>query len=125
MDKKKADIILVFALIILGAGGLLIFRYMSDNGSDDAAAMRLEITMDGESLYSERVDKMDLPFTFETETKNGGKNIFTVDMDENGKIGASCIYADCPDKICMDTGRITLRGETIVCLPHRVTAGLY
>ena len=28
--------------------------------------------------------------------------------------------ADCPDKLCVKTGRISKTGETIVCLPHRV-----
>ena len=29
-------------------------------------------------------------------------------------------YADCPDELCVHTGRIRNTGETIVCLPHRV-----
>jgi hypothetical protein len=28
--------------------------------------------------------------------------------------------ADCPDKLCEKTGKISKNGETIVCLPHRV-----
>ncbi|MBO5459907.1 MAG: NusG domain II-containing protein [Lachnospira sp.] len=29
-------------------------------------------------------------------------------------------YADCPDELCVHTGKIRNTGETIVCLPHRV-----
>ena len=29
--------------------------------------------------------------------------------------------ADCPDKICVKTGRISRSGQSIVCAPHRVT----
>lgn len=29
-------------------------------------------------------------------------------------------YADCPDELCVHTGRIRNTGETIVCIPHRV-----
>ena len=28
--------------------------------------------------------------------------------------------ADCPDKVCVRTGKIRWEGETIVCLPHRL-----
>ena len=27
--------------------------------------------------------------------------------------------ADCPDKVCVKTGKIKKPGQTIVCLPHR------
>ena len=45
----------------------------------------------------------------------GGSNIVTI---ENG--GVTMTDADCPDKLCVKTGRISKTGETIVCLPHRV-----
>lgn len=37
---------------------------------------------------------------------------------KNGK--ASMIKADCPDKICVNHVAISKKGETIVCLPHKV-----
>lgn len=45
----------------------------------------------------------------------GGSNMIVVD--------GSSVYmkeADCPDKICVHTGKISRTGETIVCLPHRI-----
>lgn len=30
-------------------------------------------------------------------------------------------YADCPDKTCMHRGKISAVGESITCLPNRVT----
>ena len=44
-----------------------------------------------------------------------GENILVI---EDG-----CAYireADCPDKVCVRTGKIRYEGETIVCLPHRL-----
>ena len=34
------------------------------------------------------------------------------------------IYADCPDKICMHTGRISKSGQSIVCAPNRVVVSI-
>ena len=33
---------------------------------------------------------------------------------------ASMAKADCPDKICVNHAAISKKGETIVCLPHKV-----
>ena len=34
--------------------------------------------------------------------------------------GIACIWADCPDQVCVKTGTVKLPTETIVCLPHRM-----
>ncbi len=47
-----------------------------------------------------------------------GKNILTV-KDGNAYMS----FADCPDKVCVSTGKATpLR--SVVCLPHRVTVSV-
>lgn len=33
--------------------------------------------------------------------------------------GAWVSHSDCPDKICVDTGKITKVGQTVVCVPFR------
>ena len=33
-------------------------------------------------------------------------------------------YSDCPDKICVHTGKINKNGESIVCLPAKVTVSI-
>ena len=39
--------------------------------------------------------------------------------------GTVCIAdADCPDRTCMRMGAISRAGETLVCLPHRLTITL-
>lgn len=47
---------------------------------------------------------------------NNGTNILKI---ENGE--AYLIYADCPDKTCVKKGKIRYVGESIVCLPNKIT----
>lgn len=37
---------------------------------------------------------------------------------KDGKVRVQ--YADCPDKVCVRTGWVSMPGEIIVCLPYRI-----
>ena len=47
---------------------------------------------------------------------NGGTNVLVI---ENGTAFLS--YSDCPDHTCERTGKIRYAGQTIVCLPNRLS----
>ena len=47
---------------------------------------------------------------------NGGTNVLRI---ENGE--AFLISADCPDLLCVKQGKIRYKGQTITCLPNRLT----
>ena len=47
---------------------------------------------------------------------NNGTNVLKI---ENGE--AFLIYADCPDKTCVKTGKIRYVGESIICLPNKIS----
>ena len=51
---------------------------------------------------------------------NGGTNVLRI---ENGK--AYLISADCPDHLCVHQGKIDQHGETITCLPNRLTVTVF
>ena len=124
--RKKNDVILIALLIAAAAlcffakGGTLNNFTTSDKAAD--VDLRLVITVDNKEVYSEPAEALKLPKEIKIEGAEGGSNIFVIDKDSEGKIGVCCTEADCPDKTCVRTGRISVPDQPIVCLPHRVTA---
>lgn len=107
MDRSgktwRRDLVLVLALLAV-AGILLLVTSGREKGGD----VRVEVDGELEGIYP-----LDENGTF---TLNGGTNILVI---EDG-----CAYmkdADCPDRLCVRQGRISRRGETITCLPNRLT----
>jgi hypothetical protein len=109
MDGKrsiKKDIILLCALAAAGliiAGAVLLF---SQGGSTVAVRVNGSITAQYPLSSSTRT---------ELEGEGGGHNLLVI---ENGE--AWIESADCPDGLCIRTGRISRTGQSIVCLPHKL-----
>ena len=107
-DKKKFknDIILVAIIVLVATVGLFLLNIFKIEGSFAV------IKIDGKE--TERY-----PLSVNTEvvieTENDGKNTLVI---EDGK--AFIKDATCPDKICEGHNKISFKGETIVCLPHKV-----
>jgi hypothetical protein len=51
---------------------------------------------------------------------NGGTNVLRI---KDGK--AYLTSASCPDHLCVKQGKIDQTGETITCLPNRLTVTVY
>ena len=105
-EKKKYiyDIILVSALILISV--LLLIVFMSTRKSGNIAVVEVDGSLFGEYPLSENG-------VFEL---NGGTNILVI---ENGD--AYLNYSDCPDHTCEKTGRVRYVGQTIVCLPNKLS----
>lgn len=124
--KKRNDIILIAVIIIaaalwfcIGSGSLRRIGIFGSGNSSDASVV---ITVNDKEVYKERADKIKLPAELDIDGYSGGHNVFVIDSDDSGNIVISCIEADCPDKICVETGQVSTPDQPIVCLPHRVTA---
>lgn len=102
-----ADLILILVLVL---AGILLSAWIFY--PDHAEAAYVEVRQNGNVIMTLPLDKD----TEKTITNNDGRtNTFhireqSVVMDD----------ADCGDKTCVNTGKISRTGESIVCLPHRL-----
>jgi hypothetical protein len=104
---KKMDILLIVVLLVVTIAAFLIIQFAVKK--DGAVAI---IKVDGVKQYELPLDQ---DTTVEVDGYQHGKNIVVIKNK-----GVTMTEADCPDKICVNTGTIHKTGETIVCLPHRV-----
>lgn len=81
----------------------------------------LNLTKDSGSFVKVSIDgkltdtyDLSVDATYEITGYDGGKNTLVIKDHE-----AYMTEADCPDQVCVKTGKIHRVGESIVCLPHR------
>lgn len=102
---KKGDFVViacVAAAILLSCAVFFIPR-----GTGDTVVIK----KDNEVLYS-------LPLSEDRTLELGGN---TVEI-KNGKV--RMIWADCENQLCVSQGEISGAGETIICLPHKVSVAV-
>ena len=105
ISKKQiiADLILVFVILTTALSVYLFVESSREAGSyaevllDGGRVAKFALSEDGEYVL------------------NGGTNTLVI---EDGR--AFIVRADCPDKTCERSGRISLVGERIICLPNKL-----
>lgn len=99
-DKHLILGILIFTILI---AGIFCFR---------GIGKEVIISRDGEELYRfSLVEEAHLSL----EAEPGQTNEVEI---HGGQVFVSS--ASCPDQICVHQGKISKKGETIVCLPHKL-----
>lgn len=111
MKVKRADIVFISFLILLGIG-LSVGIYMPRTGSGS----RVEVRIDGDTTASYLLASDHTETIF---TPDGGSNTMQI---RNGV--AYMTAADCHDKVCVGMHGISKPGETIVCLPHKLVLAI-
>ena len=103
---RKADIVLFIALILFGAA-LAVPAFLWHDSGDT-----VKISLNGKEFgtYSLAEDKE------VTVEKDGHVNKV---MIKDGKVWMKS--ASCKNQICVHTGKISNAGQSIVCLPNRVS----
>ena len=108
MNRKHTtlvrDTLLIITLLLIGIILLFVLRGQSNEGSyviimyQNEEKARFSLTSDG--IYD----------------INNGKNRIEI---LGGKVRMT--YADCPDELCIRQGWIEYDGQSIICLPNKIT----
>ena len=102
--RYKKEVIITSLLLLISVISLIAVSVFMPVGA------RVEVRLDGELIA-------EYPLSENGEySLLDGANILVI---EDGK--AYMKDANCPDRVCVITGKISLVGETVVCLPHRLS----
>ena len=104
LSKYKKEIIMTASFLLIALISLLIITATRKTGS------YAEVYISDELVAEYPLDE-----DGEYNLKDG--NVLLVIKDGSAYIE----YSDCPDKVCVKTGRISRSGERIVCLPNKLT----
>lgn len=104
----KRDLILIGAILALILAAFGIMSLVKEDGA------YVVVRVDGKQVAEYSLSK-----DGEYEL-NGGTNILKI---EDGK--AFLTSANCPDHLCVNQGKIDQSGETITCLPNKLTVTVY
>ena len=104
MNKRRIADALVVAFFL--SISLLLFLFL--RGGKEGSEVRVMVEGKEIGVYSLSKDG--------EYSLNGGTNTLII---KDGK--AYMTDADCPDKLCVRQGKISRNGETITCLPNKLT----
>ena len=102
---KKADIILIVAILTLTLSGIAVFALTKQTGS-------YAVITSGSSVYG------CYPIDHNCTIKVNYGDDYNIVSIKNGKVTVS--ESTCRDKICVNHAAISSVGESIVCLPDKL-----
>ena len=105
---KKTDFIIIVLILVIAAAMWFVYKNRFSN-----VAAKAEIY-----YYSTLVETIDM--------RNKSERTFSIAQNENvvflldndGNI--QFIKSDCPDKVCVNTGKIHMVGQSAACLPNGI-----
>ena len=105
--KRRNDLLLIAGLLLAAA---LVWLLVRPGGAGAWAV----VTVDGE-------ERARYPLDVDRTVTLGGED-YNVLHIAGGEV--SVIEANCGDHTCVRTGAVSRKGETIVCLPHRLVVSV-
>lgn len=110
--KNKKNIIAMLILLFISIICAISFYYIKNSNKDGSIA---NIYLDGK-LYKS-IDLSEVKESYEIEINDDKDHANIIKVEPNG---ISIVEADCPDKVCINTGVIRDGSLPIICLPNKV-----
>ncbi len=110
LEKKlflKNDIYLIAGLLLVLVVFTAILILSGKSGKE------VVVSVDGKTVATFPLDE---DLTYEIKGYQGGSNLLVISGGE-----AYLTSASCPDHLCINMGKISRAGQSIICLPNRVT----
>jgi hypothetical protein len=105
----KADKVLIVILLLLSFVGVALSIFIFPLAADQVA----EVTLNGKLIKT-----IPLKMGYQQEFRVGTEEEYDIIKVENGYIWVE--EANCPDQLCVRTGKISHIPQQIVCLPYRM-----
>lgn len=102
--KYRLDVIVIASILLVAIAVVAVSHFTAEAGA------YVEVALNGNTIgkYPLGLDGV--------YSLNSGTNTLTV---KNGEAYMS--YSSCPDHTCENTGKISFVGQTIICLPNRIS----
>lgn len=104
--QHRNDMVLIIAVLFLAAAIFVVYNFLYGQ-----AGNQVVVTVDGKEYATLFLDEEK---ELEIKTKNGVNKLQIKDGY------ADMVDADCADRLCVNQKKISKKGETIICLPHKI-----
>ncbi|MBQ7005771.1 MAG: NusG domain II-containing protein [Clostridia bacterium] len=104
---RYGDFIIVAAVLVIS---IMLFIFSFSDGESLVA----QVSLDGEAVRQVRLYEL----TEKESIRVGGCEIL-LERD-----GVTFLSSECPDKLCVNRGKLKKAGDTMACVPERVTVTL-
>ena len=112
----KRELYLVLTILLLVCGCTIVNQVLF---SEPGATVEISIIADDSTKTVLETFDLSQDTTYTISSEPHGVNILNI---QDGKAWIS--EADCPNQDCVKQGKISMNGEMLVCLPHRITVSI-
>ena len=107
MKRHKLDLIIISILIIAAGISWLVINILSGSKGDHVEIMK-----------GSAIEKI-IPLGTDGEYEIKSDDLVNIVRIKNGQVWME--EANCPDRLCVKQGKIDKNGQSIICLPHKIT----
>ncbi len=115
---KKRDLFLLLGITVVLLGFVLWSYWIKPSYFPDEKLQYAWIYHENALLEHVPLDGSENTWELEVPGEDGEHVHIIISTNSDGTI--QILESNCPDKVCVNTGRVYMEGQSIACLPNRV-----